>query len=583
MARHPRPRRSGNVNHCLLSPLPSRRTNRIDHHRSIGRQKFKKTTTQQQQHQHQKKEKLQSEEEMGGGKRRSKPGNSNGDNSGGGKPRNRDNRRRGGSSSPVNITSGLFVEGGLLSDWQLGTSSPALPRGRKRNPKLNVLNSGSSKRSQGSGSGSRSILIKSNGNAFGYTYPALDVQGVGNPESSAKVDNGEAGMDKSEPIILFSSKETQIVAYVDEKPSIDIPNSNITYDYNSDFVLGEVSHRGLGFGGEYEAMPIGVVGSSMQMEDQEEESNGEPSSPENEIDEMTEELMFEKSSVKKNSGFLSIGGMKLYTKDVSDEDSDESQGELSAESESGESDDLSESDCSEDLSESSSNIDEDVVEDYLEGIGGRDALMDAKWLVDKGIEDESESVDSSSSSLEGTLEKLGGITLQDASRDYGMKKPTHSKPKIHRSGRDSWTPAVDNNLMLYKDIRSASGKKNGGVRFPQSWPLEAQKSKRSRSFPGEKKKHRKELIAAKRRDRMLSRGVDLEQINMKLEQIVLDGIDMYSFQPMHSRDCSQVRRLAAIYQLQSGCQGSGKKRFVTVTQTQRTSMPSSSDKLRLEK
>ncbi|PSS08163.1 Zinc finger CCCH-type with G patch domain-containing protein [Actinidia chinensis var. chinensis] len=52
---------------------------------------------------------------------------------------------------------------------------------------------------------------------------------------------------------------------------------------------------------------------------------------------------------------------------------------------------------------------------------------------------------------------------------------------------------------------------------------------------------------------------------------------------MHSRDCSQVQRLAAIYRLGSGCQGSGKKRFVTVMRTQQTRMPSSSDKLRLEK
>lgn len=32
--------------------------------------------------------------------------------------------------------------------------------------------------------------------------------------------------------------------------------------------------------------------------------------------------------------------------------------------------------------------------------------------------------------------------------------------------------------------------------------------------PGEKKKHRKELMAKKRRERMLNRGVDLEQVNL---------------------------------------------------------------------
>lgn len=91
-------------------------------------------------------------------------------------------------------------------------------------------------------------------------------------------------------------------------------------------------------------------------------------------------------------------------------------------------------------------------------------------------------------------------------------------------------------------------------------------------FPGGKKKQRKEKIYLKRRDRMLNRGVDLEQINLvffninltfyiiisskyhthferyaiveftlqKLNQLVLDGTDIFSFQPMHSYDCSQV-------------------------------------------
>eukprot|EP00262_Sarcandra_glabra_P019457 TRINITY_DN7338_c0_g2_i1.p1 TRINITY_DN7338_c0_g2~~TRINITY_DN7338_c0_g2_i1.p1 ORF type:complete len:345 (-),score=61.56 TRINITY_DN7338_c0_g2_i1:241-1275(-) len=110
------------------------------------------------------------------------------------------------------------------------------------------------------------------------------------------------------------------------------------------------------------------------------------------------------------------------------------------------------------------------------------------------------------------------------------------------------------------------------------------RSKNFKNVPGGgKKKHRKEIIAIKRRERMIRRGVDLDQINMKLMEMVLDEIDMLSFHPMHSRDCSQVQRLASIYRLWSGCQGSGKKRFVTVTRTVQTCMPSSSDKLRLEK
>jgi len=65
--------------------------------------------------------------------------------------------------------------------------------------------------------------------------------------------------------------------------------------------------------------------------------------------------------------------------------------------------------------------------------------------------------------------------------------------------------------------------------------------------------------------------------------MVLDSMDMLAFQPMHTRDCTQVQRLAGIYRLKTGLQGSGKKRIVTVTRTQHTCMPSANDKLRLFK
>ncbi|KAI3814658.1 hypothetical protein L1987_14301 [Smallanthus sonchifolius] len=82
---------------------------------------------------------------------------------------------------------------------------------------------------------------------------------------------------------------------------------------------------------------------------------------------------------------------------------------------------------------------------------------------------------------------------------------------------------------------------------------------------------------------MIRRGVDLEQINSKLKQMVQNEGDIMSFQLMHSRDCSQVQRLASIYRLRSCSQGSGKRRFVTVTRTDHTGMPSSNDRIRLEK
>ncbi|KAD1501666.1 hypothetical protein E3N88_42716 [Mikania micrantha] len=91
------------------------------------------------------------------------------------------------------------------------------------------------------------------------------------------------------------------------------------------------------------------------------------------------------------------------------------------------------------------------------------------------------------------------------------------------------------------------------------------------------------MIASKHREQRISHGVDLKKINFKLEHMVKNRDDMLSFQLMHSSDCSQVQRLAAIYRLQSGSQGSGRKRFLTVTRTRHTCMPSSSDRIRLEK
>lgn len=43
-------------------------------------------------------------------------------------------------------------------------------------------------------------------------------------------------------------------------------------------------------------------------------------------------------------------------------------------------------------------------------------------------------------------------------------------------------------------------------------------------YSGEKKKHRKEMIAVKRRDRMLRRGVDLEQINSVCDTTIFHNV-----------------------------------------------------------
>ncbi|EEF38882.1 zinc finger protein, putative [Ricinus communis] len=531
----------------------------------------------------------------GGGKRRprSKTNNRN---------ENRNNRNDSSSNTKKNnksrrrsngIRDSLFVEGGVLSDWNLSSSCPASFQGRNSN--ANFKSASKSKAASSSKSGPR----KSNGNAFGYSYPTVEIQDGLHNELSVKGNGRDYDLDVSQPIVLVDSKETQIVAYLDNTTPLKPNNVDCTYDYDSSFVLDGSVHRGLGFHDESETNPDAIGSSSKQTE---EEGKGETcfdsSHSEKEMDaddtdcevgeEMAEEVQTKALSPRKNSGFLSIGSVKLFTQDISDGESEEESedDEVSESSESGETDELSESDMSDNISDSDLEIDEEVAEDYLEGIGGSDNILDAKWLVENHLGechlvDSDEDSSSSSDCFDETLEKLGGIELQDASREYGMKK-SQSRKKYNAGSRDALPSTLDD-LILVKDPRTVSAKKKYNARLPQSWPLEAQKSKKSRRFPGEKKKHRKEMIAVKRRERMLQRGVDLEKINTKLEQIVLDEVEIFSFQPMHSRDCSQVRRLAAIYRLSSGCQGSGKRRFVTVTRTQHTSMPSASDKLRLEK
>ncbi|KAK7329986.1 hypothetical protein VNO77_24170 [Canavalia gladiata] len=518
---------------------------------------------------------------MGGGSRRSK-GRGRSSN-------NNNNNNSSGSNNPKTCKRGsavkaaFFVEGGFLSDWNL--PSPIHNSGRNASGSNNK--SGSQHRAEGSTS--KSGFAKSSGATIGYNYPSLDVQedscaGTGN--------NGEdSKLNQLQPFVLVDSKQNQIIAHIDQTPPSKPNKVKYTYSYDADFVLGDSSHRGLGFPAEYDKTPSGIGSSSEQMplstpvldSSSFEKDVGSEEGMDCELtNQMTEDLP-SNVSAERNSGFLSIGGLKLYTQDISDNESEEDNDAESSDEDSSASSEpeallgSSESNDSEDTSDSDSDIDEEVAEDYLEGVGGSDNIIDAKWLLKPDL-DESGGNSSSSSCYDEALEKLGGFALQEASREYGMRKVQPWKKHSVNSG-----PLALDELMLEKDPRTISARKKHVPRFPHSWPLHAQKSKASKKIHGEKKKLRKERIAAKRRERMLRRGVDLETINLKLEKIVLEEVDMFSFQPMHSRDCSQVQRLAAIYQLQSSSQGSGQKRFVTVMRTQSTSMPSSSSRQRLEK
>lgn len=141
----------------------------------------------------------------------------------------------------------------------------------------------------------------------------------------------------------------------------------------------------------------------------------------------------------------------------------------------------SESEDSEQMSDSDSDIDDEVAEDYLEGIGGSDNILHSKWLVEQEL-DMSDTDSSSSSDFDETVEKLGGIALQDASREYGRRN-ARSQKKHNVTERYARPLAIDD-LMLVKDPRTVSGKKKPVTRFPQSWPSGAQRSKYSRNIPG---------------------------------------------------------------------------------------------------
>ncbi|OIW18615.1 hypothetical protein TanjilG_13367 [Lupinus angustifolius] len=496
-------------------------------------------------------------------------------------------RGRSRSNNNRNRKNALFIEGGFLSDWH-PSSSPNFNSsgGNSSSKKRSGSKSGRGRRAEASAS--RTVVPNSSSGAtIGYSYPSYNnIQEVSCVENNSEGSN----LNKLQQFVPVDSKQNQVIAHVDQTPPSKPSNVQYTYSYGSDFVLGDSSQKALDFSPEHDNTPSGIGTSSDQMPQSTpvfgsssfvKDVGSDEGMNRELVNQMTEELP-SKMSVERNSGFLSIGGLKLYTEDISDNGSDEDDNEMSSNEDiygSSESEELvgsSDSDDSEDISDSDSDIDEEVAEDYLEGVGGSDNIIDAQYLL-KSVSDESDDDGSSSSCYDEALEKLSGIALQEASREYGMKK---SQPWKKRSGHSG--PLDLDDLMLEKDPRTASRKKHVS-QFPRSWPLQAQKSKASKRIHGEKKKIRKEKIAVKRRERMLHRGVDLEKINLKLQQLVLEQVDIFSFQPMDSRDCSQIQRVAAVYNFRSSFQSFGKKRFVTVMRTQSTSMPSSSGRQRLEK
>lgn len=320
------------------------------------------------------------------------------------------------------------------------------------------------------------------------------------PQESAYVDqvaNQDRTFDASNPLVLVSSEKEPIIAYLDEGPVKESQHVEYMYDYTTSFTLDESSHRGLGFHDETETTGDGV-GSSSKLEEKDGGYDDSSSSEVGDVDpeayhgenaEMVEDLMDEMSP-DESSGYVIIGGTKIYTHDTSDEEDNCEEDDESSdddESRSSLSEDDSATSGSDDLSYSGSDIDDELAEDYIEGIGGTSNFINVDQLTWKRSDEGSDS----ENSLNETLQKLGGIDLQEASMEYGVLKKPGQGSKYRSENinikstpaRYSQTSALDD-LVLVKDIRSLSGKKKHVARAMNSWPSGARKSKKHKMYPG---------------------------------------------------------------------------------------------------
>lgn len=260
-------------------------------------------------------------------------------------------------------------------------------------------------------------------------------------------------VDESDHIVLVDTKETKTVSFDDQVKVKESETVKYTYEYGESSEVDNNFHRGLGFRDEEEDDP--------RVTEKKEGSVSDSSS--------SEEIETDMSSPEKNSGFLSIGGVKLYTHDISDEEDDEEDKENDDESlDSSESENSSNSSDSD--SDTSSDIDDEIAKDYIEGIGGSYKNVNLDDTDDSDVDD--------------TLKRLGGIALEEASREYGMKPRSRKKgqsqnqPKF-RGDKNDWS-AIDDPILV-KDPRILYSQKKKHA--AKSW---VEKSNRSRRLPGKK-------------------------------------------------------------------------------------------------
>ncbi|PWA88249.1 G-patch domain, R3H domain protein [Artemisia annua] len=413
-------------------------------------------------------------------------------------------------------------------------------------------------------------------NAIGYVYPPqMNPVPEGGGDEHNKVD-------ESDPLVLVDTKETKVVTFADQTIVTEYESVKYTYEYGSNSEADDSVHRGLGFC-DTEKKDGSISDSSSSEEIETDGMGGKASDNET------------SSSPEKNSGFLSIGGMKLYTRDISDKEDDDEDKEDDEESldssESGESSNSSDSNAS---SDSDSDIDDEIARDYIEGIGGsyKDYGVDNDTLRRfRGIAIQEASREYGmkpgrykdyGDDMNDSLRRLRGTAVQEASREYGKKPRSRKKSRAKpiNVGGDRDDCSVLDDLMSVKDPRNRNAQtKKHAAKLPRT------KSNHCKRWPGEKKEIRRERIEQMRRERTKDRGVNLEKINSELEVMVQNNDDVRSFELMHLKDCLQVQRLASIYRLQSEQLGGnpGKRRYVRVTPTVHTSMPSPEDRIRLAK
>jgi G patch domain-containing protein 2 len=334
--------------------------------------------------------------------------------------------------------------------------------------------------------GAGSKASKNAGGTFGYIYPST-----------------------SDPVEIDTETEVKVPTYSYHPAFSGDQEAGLGFqkEEGDEFGSAEVSHLGLGFVEKEEEEEVA------EMEAMEEDQAGEKKEIlQRELDQL---LTPEVKKGGKSEGFLSIGGYRVYTEDTSspeedmdDDDDDDVSGddEDNEVKHSDDDEELSQSDVDNDdkeedeedgdseIDDSSSEIDDGIVRDYMEGIGGADEFLSGlskKKLKELEVQSESDNSESSESDEDGNLKrkKLGGVKLMEASEVYGMKGDKwkgKGKAKIAYNSARIELLTLDN-VVGSKNCRAISRrKKSAPSQLSMSWPGpdNGRRSKKYRRAPG---------------------------------------------------------------------------------------------------